>query len=124
MEELNDLLGLLGVEIQEVVKEVTCYEECVYSGVGLGKDRAFKGLYDVFGGGVLVSEMDIGGYDVSHEWMVVVGSHTIGICSGKELLGVTALVKEFFRPCLSCCLFEKERDYVIYSVNFSVGVAR
>ena len=68
MEELYDLLGLLGVEVKKVVEEVTCYEECVYSGVGLGEDRAFEGLYDVFGGGVLVSEVDIGGYNVSHKF--------------------------------------------------------
>lgn len=78
VEELNDLLGLLSVEVQKVVKEVACYKECVYSGVSLSEDRVFERLYDVFGGGVFVSEMDIGGYDVSHRWWVVMCGHTIG----------------------------------------------
>ena len=56
-------------------------------------------------------------------FLTVVDDHTIGTCSGKELLGWTTLMEEFFRPCLSCCLFEKERDYVLYSVDFAVGTA-
>lgn len=77
MEELNNLLGLLGVEVQEVVKEVSRYKECVDTGVGLCEYDSFKGLYDMLGGGVLVSEMDIGGDYISHRfrWMCVGSYH-------------------------------------------------
>lgn len=76
MEELHNLLGLLGVEVQEVVEEVSCYKECIDTGIGLCEYDSFEGLYDVLGGGVLVSEVYVGGDYVSHRFgRVCVGSY-------------------------------------------------
>lgn len=114
VEELYNLLGLLGVEVQEVVEEVSCYKECIDTGIGLCEYDSFEGLYDVLGGGVLVSEVYVGGDYVSHRFLVgmcwfIPSAHVVEkVLSGRSR-------KEFFRPCLLGSLFKKERLCRIFS---------
>ena len=66
VKELNDALSFFGVEVKEVVKEVTCYIEDVNVFVGWCENGLDEGVDDVLCWGVEVPKVYIGGADVLH----------------------------------------------------------
>lgn len=51
-----------------MIKKVPCYKEGIYRGVSFSEDGFLERLDDVFSGGVFMTQMDVGGDYVSHNF--------------------------------------------------------